>query len=83
MLLRSDQSNSPVAGHGRNQSRSAWLLRPAVIAAASCAGAPPRPPPAGGTFGLPSRSLVVFAPLVPWISYIRIMPLWFDDMNAR
>src|SRR3954464_5921855 len=46
-LLRRDESNSPVAGHGRNHSRPAWLPRPLVAAAASVGGGVARPPPPG------------------------------------
>src|SRR5882724_10775041 len=68
-----DQSTSRYGGTGRYHSRVVWP--------------PPRPPaPAGGPPGPgggATRRCIVFAPPLPKISYMRIMPLWFDAMNPR
>src|SRR5579862_4377390 len=53
---------------------------PAASGAAAASGPPPGPP---GPNPPPMVRRMVLAPPLPMISYIRSMPLWFDDMNPR
>src|SRR5881396_1337876 len=87
-----DQTRSLDGGSGRYHSRAVMPPprpppRPPPVPASPGAGpsgppAPPAPPaPAPGT--PPSDRFMVLAPPLPNVSYIRSMPLWFDDMKPR
>src|SRR5262245_27523259 len=41
------------------------------------------PAPGPALSGGATLRFIVFAPPLPKVSYIRIIPLWFDDMKAR
>src|SRR5690242_8905855 len=76
VLLRIDHITFGYAGTGRYQSRAVGPPRPPRPAAPSAGASSPRPPPA-------TLRRIVLAPPLPKVSYIRIMPLWLDDMKPR